>query len=312
MSHVVVYAPMMAAAFPQELKRAALMFEEIRLLVFLSRSVPRFGWHHVEPQARADAEWLERAGLLTIYEVREDIDGPGVAFEVRPSAVPGSGMRFVRDDLPTLPESRTSHDLAHAASLRWQMMARVIALSTHDPERDIAATMLASARMLSQWQVAAGGSLGDDLTLEPRPLSVIVRQMPVPDDRTPWEAILEWRRDEQAQVKYRRFKSWLSNVVMGDDAPEHLDDHLQTLLDDYRAHMHLHRMQVRIAQAESIVLPILEIVRHVFTGRWGEWVRAGFEVQRQQIALLQAELEAPGREIAYVVAAQDRFGRGPG
>ncbi len=53
-----------------------------------------------------------------------------------------------------------------------------------------------------------------------------------------------------------------------------------------------------------------ETVRNVFTGRWGAWARAAFEVREQEIALLVEERRAPGREIAYIVAAQERFGPG--
>jgi len=140
-----------------------------------------------------------------------------------------------------------------------------------------------------------------------RAVEIVLRQLPQPDELTPWEAILEWRQDEEAQVRFRRLKRWLSNLV-DDQKPKDLEDELRYLIDEYVAYMRLHRMKANTGPIRMVLVQGAQLAENILKMKWGAAAEQLLSFRERQIALLEAEQKAPGREIAYIVEAQRRFG----
>lgn len=85
-----------------------------------------------------------------------------------------------------------------------------------------------------------------------------------------------------------------------------IEDELEGLLDDYAAHMRLHRMKYRRGTLRAIVTAIAEVAENLPRLRFKRAVEPLFDVFDRKIALTEAELNAPGREVAYLVHARER------
>ena len=153
---------------------------------------------------------------------------------------------------------------------------------------------------------------GKTTTVQPganRAIEIVLNQLPQPDELTPWEAILEWRDDEEAQVRFRRLKRWMSNIGADDKKSEDLEDELRYLIDEYGAYMRLHQIKANTGLIRTVVVHGAQFAENILKLRLGVAAEQLLSIRERRIALLEAEQKAPGREIAYLVEAQRRFGR---
>ena len=72
--------------------------------------------------------------------------------------------------------------------------------------------------------------------------------------------------------------------------------------------MRLHEMKVNRSALELTVTTAAELGEDLVKLRWGNLSKRLFSLPHRKIDLLEAEMNAPGREIAYVVQARKVFG----
>jgi hypothetical protein len=140
-------------------------------------------------------------------------------------------------------------------------------------------------------------------------LTVTLNSLPVPDEGTPWEHIAEFRADEDAQRALRRLRRWMNGVARHLHTPRELADELQYLLDTYEEYMRLHRIKLVRGRLETVVTATAEAIENLASLRLSNAVKALFAVRQQHTALLESELEAPGREVAYIARARQAFSK---
>jgi hypothetical protein len=140
-----------------------------------------------------------------------------------------------------------------------------------------------------------------------RVIRLVLNELPLPDAATPWRAIAEWRSDDDARRKYRRLRTWISSMTRSDLPEGDIADGLATLLDDYVEYMSLQHKRLTRSRAEVILTAAAGIVEDLARVRLSAVVQRMFGMLKEETALLTAELEAPGREIAYVAVTKKRF-----
>jgi len=140
-------------------------------------------------------------------------------------------------------------------------------------------------------------------------LEVVMRQMPLPDPDTPLEAILDFRADEAAVRALRHLRSWMNDIARKSLKAHEIEDGLRTLNDQYREHMRLHRMKHHNGVLRTLVTVPLDIAEQLAKLRFKAAFEALLVLQQRRLALTEAELKAPGRDVAYIVRAQDEFSR---
>lgn len=139
-------------------------------------------------------------------------------------------------------------------------------------------------------------------------LRVVLHDFPLPDRTTPWQAIYDWRNDADAVRRYRRLRAWVGELCRNHIQPQDIRDQLAVLTDDYGTYMKRYHRTMRKSRAEVIATTaagILEDLAHV---KLSGAVEKLFALWKAEASLSEIELDAPGREIAYLVAAKDRFG----
>lgn len=142
-------------------------------------------------------------------------------------------------------------------------------------------------------------------------VSLVLSKLPTPDELTPWEAILDFRNDGDTREQLARLRRWsrkASQRLASESAHiVELEDELDYLIESYRAHMQLHRLKISTSVIEVVVTFVAEVAENLLKARLKELAKGLFQVRQNRIALTEAELKAPGREIAYVVSASEHF-----
>jgi hypothetical protein len=136
---------------------------------------------------------------------------------------------------------------------------------------------------------------------------IALKTLPIPDEATSWEQILEYRSDAASFDKFLDLRHWMSEVVRAKLTPLEVEQKLEHLISRYQRHMQLHKMKTNTGTLETIVTTSAEMLGDLLSFKWGKAAQALFSLKRRQVALLEGELTVPGNEVAYIVKARETF-----
>jgi hypothetical protein len=136
---------------------------------------------------------------------------------------------------------------------------------------------------------------------------ITINYLPLPDDSTPWEQILDFRDDPDSERKFLGFRVWMNDIARAKMTPLEVEQKLEWLIHEYEQHMKLHRMKTNAGAWETIIVTGAEIAENLVKFQFGKAAKALFSIRHRKLALLEGELKSPGREIAFISKAQETF-----
>ncbi len=131
--------------------------------------------------------------------------------------------------------------------------------------------------------------------------------MPTPSETTPWEAIFDFRRDPDSIRKHLRLRAWIDRVGRVSKPLYELETEFLELMFEYEEFLRVHKLRVTKGTMEVLVTTTAELAENIVKMKWGKVAKAPFEWARNRHALYDAEQKTPGREVAYIVKAQQYF-----
>lgn len=139
-------------------------------------------------------------------------------------------------------------------------------------------------------------------------LDLILSNVPQPGPLTPWEAIFDWRNDEEAKIKFRRLKHWVNKTSERKDLnPEHLKDEVLHLLDEYQQYMKIQKAKFSSSTLRTIITGTAEVIESLTKLNFKALAEMPFKINEARVAVREAELTAPGRELAYIIDVRKTF-----
>ena len=133
----------------------------------------------------------------------------------------------------------------------------------------------------------------------------------MPDESAPWEAVLEFRDDDDARKQRWALRRWMRKTAIGATSLTELQDEVQWLADEYRRYMELHHLYGSVGTVEALVVTSADLIENLLKLRLAGAARSLFSLRHRRIDLRNLERSAPGRELAYIVNAHSRFGKLP-
>jgi hypothetical protein len=138
-------------------------------------------------------------------------------------------------------------------------------------------------------------------------IQVLLKNLPSPDANTPWEKIIDYRKETDSRGKFYRFKNWLNNVANSNRTSNEIEDEIRELVFEYENYMKLHKIKLQTSSVETIITVAADVAEGLAKIKWGQAARALFSIRKNQIELFEKERGAPGREIAYLVDIKSKF-----
>ena len=140
-------------------------------------------------------------------------------------------------------------------------------------------------------------------------IELVINEFPEPDDKTPWEEIQEFRADPDGRERLRAFRRWLRKAGREGLTGSRSAEELRDLLADYDRHLRLRQMKTNVGFWEGLIIGTATLVENMAKLKLAELAKLPFAAKHRRLERLEAELNAPGREVAYVAKARQRFGR---
>ena len=298
--------------FPS-LKREALFFD--RLAVPGLNALITKG--HVDGSLAADLTWLMENGIL--WEPAVDYTSLGRAPIVRPYP-PAMMMAFDVEANTCLWLNQRGYDAVILFGSR-QAFAERFPDELGPSAEEMLEVMAQAARMMNSGQGSGAMIINDRVfsieearRVQQGPplltgIEIVVNQFPEPDEMTSWGQIEEFRADHDGRESLRKFRLWLQKCGREGLTGLQVAEEMQDLLADYERYMQVHRMKTNVGLLESLVVGIPWILENLAKLRLGELAKLPFAAKHRRLAQLEAELSAPGREVAYVAKARDWLGQ---
>ncbi len=147
----------------------------------------------------------------------------------------------------------------------------------------------------------------DDSERKSSVVQIVLREVPMPKASVSWEKILEFRSDPDSISKLLTLRDWVTEVSHSNLTSEEIRDKTEYLMDQYRLHIKLHKLKTTAGLLETIVKGSTDILEDIAKFKISKLMEGLFSARRREIELLEAELKAPGREIAYIVKAKEQL-----
>jgi hypothetical protein len=135
-------------------------------------------------------------------------------------------------------------------------------------------------------------------------LDVVIRSFPVPAYGTSMERILDFRNDPDTKAKLLSLRRWIHRVAGTAASPGAIAAELADAVYTYEKHMSLKHLRHRKGVVRTIVGTTLEVVENLAHFKPKAAFDAFFEISDRKVELEEAELTAPGRELAFIAKAR--------
>ena len=141
---------------------------------------------------------------------------------------------------------------------------------------------------------------------------LLLNHIPLPTKNTPWEAIIDFRKDESTRLKYLALMNWINELANSPLTANELNEKLEYLYLDYKRSFERHRLKATTG--------VLEIFTAATIGFFTSNVPAALNLASNIVRvgttvlnLQEEEGKLPGKEIAYIYHANKTFcdGRSP-
>lgn len=284
------------------LKRPALMFDQICINQANTSATS-------DTREQAELGWLREKGVVFQQELKDVIslirhkNRTKVYLLPRPQGFKGSG-KITKDMLEGVDPALLIRSPALSADIIRELLLRLLALEISDFETVEAVPLLVSERAMF-----ANVSSVKDARRREEVIDVVLNSFPEPDDSTSWEQILDFRSDPESRAKFLGLRSWIIDMSHGKFSQHEMRDKLEWALHQYSEHLHLHRIKANAGILRTLIVGGAEAIESLLKFKFKNAAELIFSARSRKLSLLEAEANAPERELAYIHSARRRFGK---
>lgn len=138
-------------------------------------------------------------------------------------------------------------------------------------------------------------------------IQIVINNLPLPSNETPWEQIVDYRSDPENQKNLLDLRRWIRNIATENPSQTEVSDQIEWLLNEFQSRMKLHKMKANTETLEVIIKAPFELIENLIKLRISKIPEPFFVMKKIQISLMEAELNAPGREMAYIIKSKETF-----
>lgn len=138
-------------------------------------------------------------------------------------------------------------------------------------------------------------------------ISLVLQKLPIPNDQTSWEQILDFKLDTDTIRKFKGLKSWVNKISNSSFSPLEIEEEIEYLINEYENHIKLHKIKFNRGNLELLITTTIEVIENLIKFNWSEIFKCIFDIRKRHLDIRIAEADAPGKELAFLVKAQEKF-----
>jgi hypothetical protein len=208
----------------------------------------------------------------------------------------GVDLKEIQNELDLMTKLRldkADSDMMFEASAR---QSAVILNNQHDKPDFFSVPLLKKLNSSSEQKATRGDVI-----------QIIIEKIPIPDEKTPWENIWNFKQDSDNIGKMSGIRMWINGVVNSSFTISEIKDELDFKLYQYRKSLETHKIKYKSGILQSFIVGSAELLENVAKLKFSSIARGFFSANQEKIDLLNVELNAPGHELAYIYQVQESF-----
>lgn len=138
-------------------------------------------------------------------------------------------------------------------------------------------------------------------------MQIVIRNLPLPDSVTSWEKVIDYRNDPDSKKNLLALRKWIRKISAEDLALSEVEEEFEWLLNEFQEHMNYHKMKANTETLEVLVKAPLEIIEDLVKLKLSKIPEPFFALKKKQLMLMEAEISAPGKELAYIIKSREAF-----
>ena len=137
---------------------------------------------------------------------------------------------------------------------------------------------------------------------------IVIAEMPQLSLDVPWQDVLDFRKEEQTQQLSRGLRRWVRKTASENLSAAEVEDEVRYLLGEYKRHMKVSGMKADRAALEFLVPHDAQVDTEGVEQNFNCLSDLARVTRASRLELLEAEMKAPGRELALIPKLRKRFG----
>ena len=296
-----------------DLKQQALLFDQIGIyklsnfyknleesLHLFKKLVP--GFPNKAETIIAELEWLQQKGIIFELKIEEELSDPhfsllntsiGQKFE--------DAKRLLKKviDIQTF-DLKNVDDEKHKIKLIKEQQVTLLRLMSIVMETTKGVTAVTTFPYTEYTRELPNSSKSNVA-------QIVINNLPLPNNETPWEQIIDYRNDSETQKHLLSLRRWISRISMQNLSPLEIEEEIESLINDFQEHMKLHKMKANTETVEIIVNSSADVIGNLVTLKFSKILEPLFAIKKRQLSLLEAEMTAPGKEMTYIIKSRETF-----
>jgi hypothetical protein len=137
-------------------------------------------------------------------------------------------------------------------------------------------------------------------------VEIVLESLPMPGIDTPWEQIIDFRRDEYTRLKYLALINWINEISYSPLTKNEIEEKFEYLYYDYKRSFEIHKMKTSLAPLEILIA----CGTALFTGNLSASMHIAsslIKIGSATLNLRSDEGNLPGKEIAYIYQCRETF-----
>ncbi|KAA5538865.1 hypothetical protein [Adhaeribacter rhizoryzae] len=281
-----IFSPNLTSTFLGEIKQTLLLFDVVAIPitnVFTEKfnSIPSEYQSHFND----NLDYLEETGLIF-----KSVRGMDTKFE------PGTNPIVIDSEIGLERHVASQNDYATYAD----GIARVhaFALNHEDIDHDFhCVPIVKNPKLPSNFYSTERGII----------LNVLLHNIPIPNEQTPLEAILDFKNDKDNIGRIAALRKWANKTAKLNLPPAELKDEIDDLLYRYRKSLEIHKIKYSNGILQSLVVGSAELFENIIKLKFSNIAKNLFSMHDARADLMLAELNSPGNELAYIYSTQEKF-----
>jgi hypothetical protein len=138
-------------------------------------------------------------------------------------------------------------------------------------------------------------------TTKEKAYNIIQKLIPLPSDNTSWEKILDFKNDNESQLKLLKLRNWI-NELSPNVREDELEDKIKYLINDYAESLKRHNIDSRLSMIKTVITTIPAVITELIRFKFDKTIGAFFSIAEQQVNFQKYKETASlnGNELAYI------------
>ena len=136
---------------------------------------------------------------------------------------------------------------------------------------------------------------------------IVIDGIAIPDELIPWQDIIDFRNEDESKKRLLDLHLWISDLATGKVSYVEAANRVQSLKERYRDSMKIAKMKFKTGIVRTIVVGLFALIENTLKLKLKEIADAPFNIVNGRAELMEREMDAPGRQLSYLVRLEDRF-----